>query len=162
MSRTARVKLQKPYGLTKLRAPGIVLTTVPRRKPRHSLSWALNLNGPRTLDLPSPPTANTYWRRAGHRIHLSKRGEAFKSAASARWLVTFRNSRIAFPTGNVKVSIAWRRKRAIGDTDNIAKPILDALKKLAYTDDNQVTELHITRTDDKRNPGVTVTISRAA
>lgn len=114
-----------------------------------------------TIDLPSPPTANTYWRRAGHRIHLSKRGQAFKSAAYARWLTTFCSAKIAFPDGDVRVSIAWRRARKIGDTDNIAKPILDALKRLAFTDDNQVTELHITRTDDKANPGVTVTISRA-
>lgn len=114
-----------------------------------------------TLDLPSPPTVNTYWRRQGNRYFISKRGRAFKAATCAAWVRKFGYGSAAFPTKPVRVDITWRRPRAIGDVDNIAKPVLDALIGLAYTDDGQVVDLRLTRTDDKRNPGCTVTIQQA-
>lgn len=114
-----------------------------------------------TLDLPSPPPGNTYYRNYRGRMVLSVRGRDFKAGVYSKWVRTFTNTRIAFPTGTVSVSLAWRRPRKSGDIDSIAKATLDALIGLAFTDDNQVVELHLTRTDDKAHPGCTVTIQRA-
>jgi crossover junction endodeoxyribonuclease RusA len=48
-------------------------------------------------------------------------------------------------TGPVMVRLTYLYRGAAVDLDNLAKPILDALKDLAYLDDEQVTDIHIRR-----------------
>lgn len=42
--------------------------------------------------------------------------------------------------------------------DNHAKVPLDSLQGHAYNNDGQIMDLHLSMRDDKRNPGVTVTV----
>lgn len=113
---------------------------------------------PLKLDLPEPPSANVYYRRAGRTIHISAAGKAYKLAVRAIYLRHARNLKIAFPSGPVSVTLIWTRGRKSGDLDNRIKPLLDALKGLAFTDDKQVVEIHAYRRDGQ-SAEVSVTIS---
>jgi crossover junction endodeoxyribonuclease RusA len=92
-----------------------------------------------TLTLPYPPSANTYWRRNGHRYFIAPAGVAFRTEVVARCKATG-----AKPlSGCVEMAVTLvpgdRRRR---DIDNTLKPLLDALTHGgAWTDDSQVKRL---------------------
>lgn len=114
------------------------------------------------LHLPEPPSANVYYRRAGKHMHISADGKAYKAAVKAAYVREFLHFRIAVPSAPVSVQIVWTRGRKSGDLDNRIKPVLDALKGLAFTDDKQVVELHAYRRDKAKLAGVQVVITQLA
>jgi len=61
-------------------------------------------------------------------------------------------------TGPVAVFLDVYRPRRRGDLDNILKATIDALNGIAYRDDDQVTEIHAQRYEDKRAPRVEVSV----
>jgi crossover junction endodeoxyribonuclease RusA len=103
---------------------------------------------------------NLYWRnilvRGRPRTVLSRDGRHYKEAVAERCIL----ARVKPLSGPVKVTLHWRRPRAIGDLDNHAKAPLDAIKSFAYHDDKQIIELHLYRSDEGE-PGVTVTVEAA-
>lgn len=99
------------------------------------------------LDLPEPPSANRYWRHARGRTYLAAEAKAYRVTVKAAYLKEF-GGKIAFPTGPIKLNVIWYRARKSGDLSNRIKQLEDALRSLAYTDDNQTTELHMWRLDD--------------
>lgn len=118
------------------------------------------------LTLPPPPSANKIWRNLGDRV--------LKSAEYRRWLAL---ANAAIPlgargaiTGRCKVTIiADRPDRRARDIDNLAKPILDALKpqkdlplKGVIRDDHLVAPLTLDWSSDEpvKDPKVRVTIER--
>lgn len=112
-----------------------------------------------TIELPSPPTLNTYWRHVvlGKRVCtlLSKDGRLYKQAVAA----ICREQGIKPISGPLRVDLTWRRPTKAGDLDNRSKAPLDALKGYAFDDDSQIIELHMYRADDKLNPGMTVEVT---
>jgi Holliday junction resolvase RusA-like endonuclease len=64
--------------------------------------------------------------------------------------------------GNVSVTMHFllATKRVV-DLDNLSKAVLDGLKKIAFEDDSQVVDLHLYKTLDKDDPGVTIIITSA-
>jgi crossover junction endodeoxyribonuclease RusA len=54
-------------------------------------------------------------------------------------------------TGAVHVEITHVFPGVSGDLDNLAKPVLDALNRLAYEDDRQVTDLTMRKRDLSRD-----------
>lgn len=65
-------------------------------------------------------------------------------------------------TGPVTVRFLVYRKERRGDLDGTFKAILDALKGIAYNDDEQVNVLLSRRFEDKLNPRVVVTVAATA
>lgn len=114
-----------------------------------------------TIELPSPPTLNTYWRRilvrGQARTTLSAAGRAYKERV---WLLC-QVAKVHPLRVPVKVTIRWRRPKRIGDLDNHFKAVLDAVRGCCFVDDSQVVELHAYRSDDKTHPGVTLTVEPA-
>lgn len=97
-----------------------------------------------TLDLPWPPTANTYWRRNGSRYFISKRGMDFREYV---WKTCYSYAGLFKPDDRLKVTIAAyppdKRKR---DLDNLFKSLLDSIQSSGvYHDDCQIDELSIKR-----------------
>jgi crossover junction endodeoxyribonuclease RusA len=93
------------------------------------------------INLPYPPTANTYYRRAGHVIHLSKKGRDYKSAVAAA--VRDQLGIFVPEEGAVQITLSLappdKRRR---DLDNCLKPVLDALTGAnVWLDDSQVKRL---------------------
>lgn len=98
------------------------------------------------LDLPYPPSVNTYWRANGKRRFISKEGVLFKTAVHAICIrdkvTSFGDKRL-----NVYINIHPRSKRKF-DLDNCLKAILDAMMSAGvYDDDSQIDQLSINRAD---------------
>ena len=107
--------------------------------------------------LPYPPSVNHYWvaGRGGARV-LSPEAKRYKAAVAAQCAVAGMTPH----TGPVSLLIRVYRPRRRGDLDNTLKALGDSLIGYAYADDEQVTEIHAVRRDDKNNPRVEVEIVR--
>lgn len=61
--------------------------------------------------------------------------------------------------GDVTVNIIHYFKNKVhGDIDAYLKVLLDAMSKIVYEDDKQITELNVTREYDKENPRTVIQI----
>ena len=94
------------------------------------------------IELPWPPTVNTYYTVARGRKILSNRGRKYKEAA---WLQLLSGPRRERLQGDVALFIrAYPPDKRKRDLDNILKPILDVLTTAGvYKDDSQVIDLRI-------------------
>jgi crossover junction endodeoxyribonuclease RusA len=93
------------------------------------------------LNLPYPPSVNTYWGFKGSRRFLTKKANDFKL------IVNLSSKRARFGADKVSIEILLhapdRRRR---DIDNICKPIFDALQAAGvFDDDSQVDQLMVSR-----------------
>ncbi len=108
------------------------------------------------LELPWPPSVNSYWRRKGHMYFISKAGQEFRREVDrivreqgANYGTTHRLS------VDVLASPPDRRTR---DLDNILKSLFDALKHAdVYEDDGQIDRLCVVR-EPNFHGGVVVTL----
>ena len=101
------------------------------------------------IELPWPPTVNTYWRKSPRGMFISKRGKEYAKEV----FYICNKYRYSF-TDNQRLSISIlafppdKRKR---DLDNIFKGLLDSLVKAnVLSDDEQIDELHIKRMKAKK------------
>lgn len=101
-----------------------------------------------TLELPAPPSANRWWRRAGNRMHLSHEAEDYKADVAKRlgWLGGATAPK--FPTEALTVVMVWRRDRKSGDLDKRLGVLLDALQGSVYYSDAQIVQLWARRCDE--------------
>jgi crossover junction endodeoxyribonuclease RusA len=117
----------------------------PKRRRRDALALPMPaavaqpvaLAGPLVLDLPFPPSVNTYWRRSGNRTILSREARRYRDAVRA---VVF--SRCGVPAFDGPLSVRldlYAPTRRRYDADNRPKGVLDALTACgAWADDSQV------------------------
>jgi len=132
--------------------------TSPSPSPTESRDCPAN---PIRLELPSPPSANRYWRvpKALGRPILSR--EARDYCARVKALAFAQGARSPL-TGEVAVSIVWTRERRSGDLDGRLKIVLDALQGAAYVNDSQIVAIDARRQDrDKGEPGLVVEVRAA-
>ena len=96
------------------------------------------------LDLPYPPSVNTYWRSNGKRRYISPAGVKFTEEVSL--IVKMQKPKtLADKQDAIRVMIHPRSKRKF-DLDNTLKAILDALMKAGmYDDDSQIEYIEIAR-----------------
>jgi len=111
-----------------------------------------------TIDLPWPPTSNTYWRRNGSRYFISKRGQDYREYVKK---VFYPYVGLFVAEDKLKVAIdAFPPDKRKRDLDNLFKSVLDSIQASGlYVDDNQIDELSIRRmpwNEDK----IVVSISR--
>lgn len=101
-----------------------------------------------TLELPWPPSVNTYWRRCGARYFVSKKGKDFRDEV----YFLCHKSRNNFAT-NARLEVyieAYPPDNRRRDLDNILKSLLDALQFGGiYEDDSQIDRIHIIRKASK-------------
>jgi crossover junction endodeoxyribonuclease RusA len=109
---------------------------------------------PSLVTLPYPPSVNNLYATVGRRRVLSKEGRAFKQQVGLVALVAGMRPL----SGYVKVTGVIYRPKRQGDLDNRIKALLDALKGVAFTDDEQVDELHFVRREDAKNPRAVVMV----
>ena len=96
------------------------------------------------LELPFPPSVNTYYRRGAHATYMSKAGREYKQAV-AEYIACG-----DFPKlGDKRLSISmviWPRDRRVFDLDNRLKSVLDSIQDAGlFHSDSQVDELSIYR-----------------
>ncbi len=119
-----------------------------------------------TLILPTPPSANLYWRDrvvipkgiiipAGTRrpyVHRYRTPAADAYQLEVARIAHEHRPRTSTLNAEVALTMRWYRPRKIGDLDNHLKVVLDALQGWAYVNDAQIAELHAYRYYDKTNP----------
>jgi crossover junction endodeoxyribonuclease RusA len=100
------------------------------------------------LELPFPPSVNTYWRTFQGRMLISKKGREYRKAVADQVLI---QKGAKHYEGKVKVTIeAWRPDERRRDLDNLLKAPLDALTHAGvYMDDQLIVDLRIHWADDK-------------
>lgn len=98
------------------------------------------------LNLPYPPSVNTYWRANGKRRFISKAGVEFKRSV-AEYVI--QHSVHKFGSARLRVDVVVRpRSKRIFDLDNLFKGLLDSLCDAGvYDDDSQIDQLSICRGD---------------
>ncbi len=92
------------------------------------------------LDLPFPPSTNTYWRHGNGHHYLSDKGRAYRVSVANVFLA----SRAVKQTGMLALfAVGWPKDKRKRDLDNhFGKALLDALQFAgAYDDDSQVVAL---------------------
>lgn len=107
-----------------------------------------------SLTLPYPPSANRYWRYVRNHPVVSADAKAYRAAAG----MMARHQGMAPFTGKVALYIELYRPQKSGDLDNRIKILADALKGVAYNDDDQIVEIYARLHDDKANPRAEVEI----
>lgn len=95
------------------------------------------------IRLDYPPTINTYWRRAGHRIYLSAAGRAYKAGVMQAAGSVFDSPSQA--RLGVQIELAAPNKTRDTDLDNRVKAILDGLEGTAFENDRQIDQLIVRR-----------------
>lgn len=110
------------------------------------------------LELPWPPSNNTYYRRVGAKTLISAKGRDYCKAVTAHCLA----AGVRKTEGRLQVAIVAcppdRRRR---DLDNMLKGLLDALTHGgAWDDDSQIDHLTIQRGPIKAGGVVTVSIEQ--
>jgi crossover junction endodeoxyribonuclease RusA len=106
--------------------------------------------------LPYPPSVNSIWRNivVGGRARtvLSREGREYRAQVHAGL------AGCKPVPGPVAVELRVYRPRRIGDLDNTAKAVLDAIKGRLFGDDSEVVELLMVRNDDRARPRVEVVV----
>jgi len=96
------------------------------------------------IELPWPPTANTYWRRNGARYFISKRGQDYREYV-AKTCYDYQGIFIAEDRLRLRIK-AYPPDRRKRDLDNLFKSVLDSIQSAGiYVDDCQIDKLSIER-----------------
>jgi len=113
---------------------------------------------PITLELPLPPSVNTYWRNFRGRTVLSEGGRDYKIAVQE--YITVNNvTKFGQERLGATITIFPRDRRSI-DLDNRLKALFDSLQDAGvFDDDRQFDRIYISRGMIKKGGGCTITIS---
>ena len=113
------------------------------------------------LNLPLPPSVNSYWGFSGHRRFINKAGVAFKEAVSD-YVAEYRVPKLGQARIQIEVTIYPKDKR-IQDLDNRLKSLFDSLSNNGagvFDDDEQIDVLLVERGEIKKGGGCLVMIER--
>jgi len=95
------------------------------------------------LELPLPPSVNSYWGFSGSRRFLTLQAREFKVQVAQQ--VSQQPIRFGDQRLSLTVTLCFKDKRR-ADIDNRIKSLLDALMQAGlFNDDSQIDELHVYR-----------------
>jgi crossover junction endodeoxyribonuclease RusA len=112
------------------------------------------------LELPYPPSVNTYWRSVAGRVLISKAGRMYRAELDASVFRQLQADDVRPLAGRLDVSVIVhppdKRRR---DLDNVLKALLDALQHAGiYQDDSQIDKLTVERAEMLKGGNVIVCV----
>ncbi len=101
---------------------------------------------------------------AGKNFYSKPAAKEWQETVAEEAFYKWRNSRhfpIDLLEGELGIEIVFYRgnKRKV-DTDNLSKPIKDALNNIVYKDDSQIVDEYLHKRYDKENPRVEIKVFR--
>jgi crossover junction endodeoxyribonuclease RusA len=109
------------------------------------------------IELPWPPSVNTYWRHVGHKVLISKKGREYRNTVG--WM-----SRAGPEFGDARLHIeidAYPPDRRKRDLDNLPKAIFDSLQHGGmFDDDNQIDYFSVARKEIRKGGAIILNITR--
>jgi crossover junction endodeoxyribonuclease RusA len=113
------------------------------------------------LNLPYPPSVNTYWGFHGARRFLTKKAVEFKQFAASAFCLT-RHKGFGMQRLSVTIYLFPPDKR-VRDIDNCVKSLLDSLCQAnVFVDDSQIDRLLVVRKEQKKGGECLVSIAPIA
>jgi crossover junction endodeoxyribonuclease RusA len=108
--------------------------------------------------LPWPPSVNTYYRKVGNKMLISKKGREYRKAVKIICAKATVNKKL---TGKLKLyAKCYPPDNRQRDLDNLNKALLDSLEKAGvYCDDNQVKSLFLNAEKTIKNGVVEIEIA---
>ena len=98
------------------------------------------------LNLPFPPSVNTYYRRGAHATYMSKQGREYK-AAVADYIAESGTPKLGAARLSMEI-VLWPKDKRKYDIDNRIKAIQDSLQDAGvFDDDEQIDQINIYRGD---------------
>ncbi len=100
-----------------------------------------------SIELPWPPSSNTYWRRRGHCYFISNKGQDYREFVTK---LCYRYAGMFNIESRLRLTIdAFPPDKRKRDLDNLFKAVLDSLQAARiFPDDCQIDELSIRRMPD--------------
>lgn len=117
---------------------------------------SLKRDGLMLLNLPFPPSVNTYWRANGHRRFISKAGVDFKQAV-AEYVIEHEIPKYGSQRLGLAITIYGPNKRKF-DLDNRLKAVLDALQDAGVFDDDEQVDILLVKRGEIVKNGLAVVI----
>lgn len=98
------------------------------------------------LNLPFPPSVNTYYRRGAHATYMSKQGRDYKKAV-AEYISQSNTPKLGTARLSLEI-VLWPKDKRKYDIDNRIKALLDSLQDAGvFDDDEQIDQINIYRGD---------------
>ncbi len=93
------------------------------------------------IELPHPPSINTYYRSVGKRVLISKKGRKYRKAV----ITIIKTLRVPKYTDKIAMFVAWfPPDHRVRDIDNILKATFDSLQHGGlYKNDRQIKDLRV-------------------
>ena len=96
------------------------------------------------LNLPFPPSVNTYYRRGAHATYMSKQGREYKKAV-AEYIAESNTPKLGAARLSLEI-VLWPKDKRKYDIDNRIKALLDSLQDAGvFDDDEQIDQINVYR-----------------
>ena len=96
------------------------------------------------LNLPFPPSVNTYYRRGAHATYMSKNGREYKQAV-AEYIAESNTPKLGAARLSLEI-VLWPKDKRKYDIDNRIKALLDSLQDAGvFDDDEQIDQINVYR-----------------
>ena len=96
------------------------------------------------LNLPFPPSVNTYYRRGAHTTYMSKGGREYK-AKVAEYIAESNTPKLGASRLSLEI-VLWPKDKRKYDIDNRIKALLDSLQDAGvFDDDEQIDQINVYR-----------------
>lgn len=96
------------------------------------------------LNLPFPPSVNTYYRRGAHATYMSKQGREYKKAV-ADYIAESNTPKLGTARLCLEI-VLWPKDKRKYDIDNRIKALIDSLQDAGvFDDDEQIDQINIFR-----------------
>ena len=108
------------------------------------------------IELPWPPSANRYWRRKGHIIHVSTEAKNYKNQVA--WILL--PHKIKIISDRIYLNIeAYPPDKRMRDLDNLIKITLDSLQYARlFENDEQIDKISIERKEVVKSGKIIVSL----